>query len=157
LHLEVDNAAIIAGMTVTLSWETTDAQIVEIDNGISNVAVSGKLNIMPRGSTLYKLTAKGHFGECSKIIKVRVFPSPEIKTIPVSLPTFSGRIDFEKLRFMPPVINVSVDVRPVTAQPSILPKMASIAENFKTRLLTRQSALNISWLFDLIKRKLINQ
>jgi serine/threonine protein kinase len=158
VDFKVDYPAIIAGMTVTLSWKATDAQIVEIDNGIGNVPVSGKLEVIPSSSTLYNMTVKGHFGNaCSPPVIVRVFPTPEISVIPVSMPSFSSRIDFDKLRFTPPVINVSVDMKPVTGQSLVLTKMVSLAENFKKQFSSRQSVFNISWLLDLIKRKLINQ
>lgn len=158
VDFKVDYPAIIAGMTVTLSWNTTDAQIVEIDNGIGNVPVSGKLQVMPRSSTLYKMTVKGYFGNAySPPVTVRVFSTPEISIIPVSMPSFSSRIDFDKLRFIPPVINVSIDMKPISGGSSVLTKMVCITGKFIKQLNSRQSVFNISWLYDLIKRKIINQ
>ena len=47
------------GQTSTLTWSTTDAADVSIDNGVGSVATSGALNVTPSKTTEYVLSATG--------------------------------------------------------------------------------------------------
>jgi serine/threonine protein kinase len=156
-QFKADNTTIVNGMTVTLNWDTIDAQYVEIDNGIGQVAASGKLEVIPTAGTLYKLTAKGHFGVASCTVKVRVFPTPVITSIPVSIPSFYSKIEFDKFQFTPPKIDVSVNISAITGSTFTFTEPISITERLKRSLLSRQSVFSVSYLYDCIKRKIINQ
>ena len=46
-----------AGQSTTLTWSTTDATSVSIDNGIGAVAASGSMTVSPTQTTTYTLTA----------------------------------------------------------------------------------------------------
>ncbi len=55
-------ARIQQGDTTTLTWSTTDAQSVTIDNGIGTTAANGSHPVSPTQSTTYNLTATGPGG-----------------------------------------------------------------------------------------------
>lgn len=65
------------GGASTLSWTTSNATSVSIDNGIGGVATSGGRNVAPSQSTTYTLTATGPGGtvNCSAPVTVSI-PSP---------------------------------------------------------------------------------
>jgi hypothetical protein len=62
------------GGAATLSWTTTDATTVSIDNGIGDVPVSGSLTVRPSGTTEYTLTATG--GGVMSAARATVFVDP---------------------------------------------------------------------------------
>jgi len=55
-------ARIQQGDTTTLTWSTTDAQSVTIDNGVGTNAANGSRPVSPTQSTTYNLTASGPGG-----------------------------------------------------------------------------------------------
>jgi titin len=57
---------------VTLSWTTTDATTVNIDQGVGSVGTSGSTVIMPTATTTYTLTAGGVGGTATKSVTVSV-------------------------------------------------------------------------------------
>jgi len=58
----VSPASIYQGETATLSWSVSNADIVIIDQGIGNVALSGNKSINPDRDTTYSLTASNKDG-----------------------------------------------------------------------------------------------
>jgi hypothetical protein len=60
------------GSSVTLSWNTTNATAVTIDNGVGIVDVSGSITIMPVASTIYTLTATNAEGSRMTTASVQV-------------------------------------------------------------------------------------
>ncbi|MCB9814211.1 DUF11 domain-containing protein [Candidatus Nomurabacteria bacterium] len=52
-------SSILVGASSTLSWETTNATRVFINNGIGDVAVDGNIEVSPLSNITYKLTAMG--------------------------------------------------------------------------------------------------
>ncbi len=57
--LSASPATIIAGNTSTLTWTTTNATTVSIDQGIGIVSASGSTTVSPTTTTQYTLTATG--------------------------------------------------------------------------------------------------
>ena len=50
------------GSSATLTWKTTNATSISIDNGIGTVAASGSTTVNPTATTTYTLTATGSAG-----------------------------------------------------------------------------------------------
>jgi hypothetical protein len=63
---------IYQGKTSVISWSTTNADSVEIDQGIGLVALSGSITVTPLASTTYKIKATGQGGEISKDVSIYV-------------------------------------------------------------------------------------
>lgn len=70
--LSVSPTSISPGQSSTLSWQTTDATTVTIDNGIGTVAASGSQSVTPTASTTYNLSATGPDGTVSASATVTV-------------------------------------------------------------------------------------
>ena len=51
-----------AGGIATLSWNVSGASTVSIDQGIGNVALTGRRDVMPSATTVYTLTATSATG-----------------------------------------------------------------------------------------------
>ncbi|HKR30193.1 MAG TPA: hypothetical protein VJT08_06935, partial [Terriglobales bacterium] len=65
-------AIITAGQSTTLSWATSGATTVMIDNGVGSVAATGSTGISPAQTTTYTLTATGGGGTSSAHVTVTV-------------------------------------------------------------------------------------
>jgi peptidoglycan-associated lipoprotein len=76
---------ITIGQTTTLSWNSSNATGINIDNGIGTVEASGSRIISPRVSTTYKATATGADGSV-KIAEVRVTVEEPKKEIDILTP-----------------------------------------------------------------------
>ena len=61
-YFQVKPSNIQPGQSGILTWETTNANSVEIDNGIGSVALSGSMGITPNKTTTFVMTAKGVSG-----------------------------------------------------------------------------------------------
>ena len=68
--------AIEKGQSSTLSWTTTNATNVSIDQGIGDVSTSGSRSVSPSVSTTYTLTAKGPGGTKEETARVTVTSPP---------------------------------------------------------------------------------
>src|SRR5207248_5392372 len=65
------------GQSTTLTWETTNATDVSIDNGVGPVKASGSQQVTPAESSTYHLTAKGAGGTQDATARVTVnAPAP---------------------------------------------------------------------------------
>jgi peptidoglycan-associated lipoprotein len=60
------------GQSTTLTWQTTNATDVSIDNGVGTVPASGSKQVSPTDSTTYTLTAKGDGGTQTATARVTV-------------------------------------------------------------------------------------
>jgi tetratricopeptide (TPR) repeat protein len=73
-------ARIQQGDTTALTWSTTDAQSVTIDNGVGTTAANGSHPVSPTQSTTYSLTATGPGGTtnytASVIVDAKSQPTP---------------------------------------------------------------------------------
>ncbi|MGB8478746.1 MAG: alkaline phosphatase family protein [Acidobacteriaceae bacterium] len=63
---------IFVGNSATLTWSTTNATSVSIDNGIGTVAASGSTTVSPTTTTTYTLTATGDGGTVTATATVTV-------------------------------------------------------------------------------------
>lgn len=66
--------SIISGQSAVLSWTTTDAQTVSINQGIGAVALNGSVTVSPTTTTTYTLTATNSAGSVTKNATVTVVP-----------------------------------------------------------------------------------
>jgi peptidoglycan-associated lipoprotein len=93
ISLTASPTAIEMGESTTLSWVSSNATSVTIDNGIGTVDDSGSRTISPRVSTTYKATATGQIGNPA-IAEVRVTVTP--KTAVTELPQSPPVIPIDK-------------------------------------------------------------
>ncbi len=66
---------VVAGQTSTLSWQTENADTVEI-SGIGGVAQSGSQTVTPTENSVYVITARNRFGQSTAQVAIRVTPAP---------------------------------------------------------------------------------
>jgi hypothetical protein len=69
---------ILSGQATTLTWSTTNAATVSIDNGVGVQSTSGSASVSPTQTTTYTLTATGPGGTATAKTTVTVFP-PQAK------------------------------------------------------------------------------
>jgi RHS repeat-associated protein len=72
---DANPSTIRAGSSTTLSWSTTNASAVVINNGIGAVAASGSIDVAPVANTTYTLTAGNGSGIAEKQAGVTVTSS----------------------------------------------------------------------------------
>ena len=79
-NFEATPASINEGDSSTLSWETSDADKVRIDNGIGAVAREGIITVSPTQTTTYNITATNEYGEVTdtSTVTIRVAPDPTV-------------------------------------------------------------------------------
>jgi hypothetical protein len=70
--------SIASGQSSTLSWTTTNATSVSIDNGLGAEPLNGSLSVSPSATTTYTLTASGSGGTITRQATVTVLPLPTI-------------------------------------------------------------------------------
>jgi len=78
---DADSSTIAAGESSTLSWSVVGATMVSIDQGIGNVALSGRRAVMPSATTVYTLTATNVAGVSTTAtaqVIVSGAPSPSV-------------------------------------------------------------------------------
>jgi len=72
LSISVDPQTIYAGQPATLSWTSSDAVQVSMDNGIGSVALNGSLPVSPSQTTTYTVSATGPGGTATAAVTVTV-------------------------------------------------------------------------------------
>jgi len=89
-----DPATIARGESATLSWSVVGAATVSIDQGIGNVALTGRRAVMPDVTTVYTLTATNAAGvsvpATAQVIVTGAVPPPESTPTPTPTPTPTG-------------------------------------------------------------------
>jgi peptidoglycan-associated lipoprotein len=70
--ISVNPTSIERGQSATLTWSTTDATSVSIDNGVGTVQNSGSQSIRPTQSTTYRITATGAPGTAPASASARI-------------------------------------------------------------------------------------
>jgi peptidoglycan-associated lipoprotein len=80
-QITANPSTITAGGQVALTWKTTDATTVSIDD-LGEVPSSGMKVVTPAYSTTYHLVAKGAGGTADATIRVTVNPAPPIVVSP---------------------------------------------------------------------------
>jgi uncharacterized cupredoxin-like copper-binding protein len=73
LFFNASPMTVSAGQSSTLSWQTENADSVEI-TGIGAVAQSGNTVVTPTGTTSYTLTARNRFGQTTAQVSITVRP-----------------------------------------------------------------------------------
>jgi hypothetical protein len=85
-----DPLTIAAGESSTLSWSVAGANTVSIDQGIGNVALTGRRAVMPSATTVYILTATNASGvSATATAQVIVSGAPSSPT-PAALPVVNS-------------------------------------------------------------------
>ena len=80
-------SSIVSGESVTLSWSTSNATSVTIDNGAGAQPVTGSVTVSPLRTTIYTLTATDAAGSVSAQTTVTVTPpGPKRRAVRRSLP-----------------------------------------------------------------------
>ena len=64
--------------TYTLSWTTSHATRVTIDNGVPAVPLNGSVEVSPSTTTTYRLTASGPGGAVTQDVTADIYPRPSI-------------------------------------------------------------------------------
>src|SRR5262249_2632095 len=70
VSMSSDKAMIIAGDTAKLSWTSTGATSLSIDNGIGAVPPSGSRDVQPTANTTYTVTASGAGGTATAAVTI---------------------------------------------------------------------------------------
>jgi RHS repeat-associated protein len=76
VDITADPVSIILGAGATLSWTSTDADTVSIDNGIGQVPPSGSLAVSPTATTTYTITASNASGTATDAATISVLVPP---------------------------------------------------------------------------------
>jgi peptidoglycan-associated lipoprotein len=87
ISLSASPSAIEKGQSTTLSWSSSNATGVIIDNGVGTVEASGSRMVSPSVSTTYKATATGPGGNAVAEARVTVTAPPAVT--PPPLPAIS--------------------------------------------------------------------
>jgi peptidoglycan-associated lipoprotein len=87
ITLNVSPSAIEKGQSTTLSWNSSNATNVSIDNGVGTVEPSGSREIKPAISTTYMARATGLGG--SAVAEARVTVTPPAAATPAPRPAIS--------------------------------------------------------------------
>jgi uncharacterized protein (TIGR03437 family) len=74
----VDRAALVSGQSANLTWSTSNAVSVSIDQGIGPVQAAGTVAVSPTTTTTYTLTASNAGGTSTAWVTVTVTPAPVI-------------------------------------------------------------------------------
>jgi peptidoglycan-associated lipoprotein len=106
-----------AGQTANLTWTTTNANEVSINNGIGTVGASGRQPVTPRETTTYTLTANGPNGNARATATVTITappqpPAPEVRR-PSTIGTLESRVqsDVKDAFFDYDAVNIREDAR----------------------------------------------
>jgi RHS repeat-associated protein len=78
ISLDVNPSGILLGNVATLTWSTTLADTVTIDNGVGDVPVNGSVELEPIITTTYTATATGLGGTVSENATITVYQPPTV-------------------------------------------------------------------------------
>lgn len=84
VQISAEPSTLRSGESFTLSWSSTDAEHLTIDNGVGSVPASGSLKLAATQSTTYTATASNRLGSTSASTRVTV---TEGETTPVTPPS----------------------------------------------------------------------
>src|SRR5215510_726981 len=74
--ISADPSTIEKGQSSTLTWSSTGATNVSIDQGIGDVSTSGSRSVSPSSSTTYTISAKGEGGAAQASTRITVTSAP---------------------------------------------------------------------------------
>jgi peptidoglycan-associated lipoprotein len=116
--LTAEPSRIEAGETSVLTWRTTNANDVSINNGIGTVAATGRQSVTPINTTTYTLTANGPNGSTTATATVTITsppppPNPESRPRPSSTGTLESRVqsDLKDAFFDYDAVSIREDAR----------------------------------------------
>lgn len=89
VSVSADPESIPAGASSTLTWSSTHADTVTIDQGIGSVDINGSMTVSPTVTTTYTITASGPGGSASDSVTLTVI-SPII--LEITCPLSGGTI-----------------------------------------------------------------
>lgn len=78
VKIDVDPGSIMAGQTARLSWSSTDADSLTIDQGIGSVVPIGSMPVAPSVTTTFTITATGPGGTASSSVRLNVNRPPQV-------------------------------------------------------------------------------
>jgi peptidoglycan-associated lipoprotein len=93
ITLTVSPAAIEKGQAATLTWSSSNATGVTIDNGVGTVEASGNRSVRPSASTTYSAKASGPGG--SAVAEARVTVTAPVVATPPPLPAIGDAEFFQ--------------------------------------------------------------
>jgi hypothetical protein len=76
LSFEANPQSVLPGESSTLSWQTSNADSVTIDQGVGSVPTSGSASVSPSAQTTYTLTATNANGSVTRQVTVSVSALP---------------------------------------------------------------------------------
>lgn len=80
----VDSSSITSGQSVTLSWSTSNATSISINQGVGSVNGNSSVTLYPSQTTTYTLTASNSSGSTAQAITVNVSAAPQPPQSPSS-------------------------------------------------------------------------
>lgn len=86
VQLKADPATLRPGENFALSWSSTDAERLVIDNGVGTVTPSGSLQLSPTQSTTYTATATNRLGSVSASTRVTITEPEVVAPPPIRAP-----------------------------------------------------------------------
>jgi peptidoglycan-associated lipoprotein len=130
ITLSADRTTITAGQAVTLSWQSTNATGVTLDNAIGNVATAGTRQVSPQTTTSYTATARGAGGTAASAavrVTVNVIPPPVAQPA-VTRPAQPAPAPSLSEQFQTVMQNILFDYDEWAIRASEFPKLQSAAE-----------------------------
>lgn len=88
-EFSADNLSIIQGDPLVLTWTTTGANSVNIDQGVGSVATSGTITVYPAVNTTYTLTATNGTNTSTCEVSVEVTPLEMVCNITSNVSTIN--------------------------------------------------------------------
>lgn len=80
LNFSTTATTIDFGSSASLSWTTSKATQVTIDNNVGSVQSNGSVNVSPQSTTTYKITASNSSGSVNSYVTINVTPAPPVLT-----------------------------------------------------------------------------
>jgi serine/threonine protein kinase len=154
INFSADKTAVIQSQNIELKWNVVNATEVIIDNDLGQVPLSGKAEVKPSIDKKYTLLAKGYFGESTKDIDIRVFPTPVLESLTVPAPDFSSRVTLNPIAISPPKIDLTIKLDHGNINRPIIPKLSSRVENIRPQYPKKSKNLGLSKLFEVFRQKL---
>ncbi len=78
ITIKASPSAIERGQSTSLSWESSAATSVVIDNGVGSVDPNGSVSVQPLASTTYRASASGPGGNSAAEVRVTVLEPPPV-------------------------------------------------------------------------------
>lgn len=120
--------SIATGQSSMLSWTTTKATSVSIDNGLGAQPVNGSLSVSPPATTTYTLTANGSGGTIMRQATVTVLPLPTITftALPSSITMGqSGTLTWSTTNATSVTIDHGIGAQPTAGSLAIMPSVTT--------------------------------